>query len=1101
MIQILGGQADSLRAAAMARLKTAYEKGRAVMLLVPEQMTLQTERDAINALQVKGFFRVQVLSPSRLATQVFDRAGQDPRVMIDERGQTMTLARALWNLKDELQYYAQARTKPGFAQKLTEAISEIKSSGLNPGDFSAWLDSQEAPHPKLQDLAALYAAYEEAMEGQLADAQDKEREMLFRLLDSGLFAGQDIIVHGFDLLTPPLIRLLSALALQKDSSLLVTLVMDSHEGAGSEAFAPVRNSAGAFSRELHKLGLPYEWAAAQDQERPRQPAISHLKAQLLQVRQAVYPQQPEGLRLFAGKTPHEEMRRAAQQIHGLLSGGMDPRDIAVFMAQEAYAPMLRSVLSDYDIPHFVSVKEPILAQPLVRCLLDALTCIQAAAWRPFDVFSYLKSPYSPLTDGEAFLLENYARAQGIRGRRWTQPFTRGEAEELHAMEALREKAITPVVSLRDALNWARSAAQSIDALLAFLRDIKAQERVMDLDAQLSRQGMLEEAQRARQVWDRLMGLLAQMNQLLGDSRIPLGRFAEWLRAGLSMTHLAALPPMQHCVQAGVLGQLMVEAPRVVFILGLNQGALNVGGEALIKDREREQLEAGLAVSLNLKQEDRESIRLIDLWKAVSAPGELLHLSYALSDDQGKALSPLIELGRIKRIFPLLVEEGGALYNFQEHQPYTPVVALDELAVRLRQGEMAEAWWQALAWLLSSGPHQHTARGIQSALRGDDPGKTLGADSARVLHQAGITSVSRLESYAACPFRHFVDYGLRPRERKEWALGSQDLGSFYHDAMDAFVRRVKDRPDWPLMSQEESQAEMDQVLAQLTQGFEDAPWGDSSRAQHNTRRAENICRRMAWALTESRAHSAFHPKESEMSFGPGSAYPPIGIEMPDGSLLTLRGMIDRLDLALTEEEELLLRIIDYKSGLNELRGGDLEAGAQLQLMLYLRAALDLLPQAAPAGAFYQRLTDPMVRAEDPERALVLGRRALQLEGVALADAEALRLMDSGQPPLTLPKHLKVDGSLMGSKKLLSREELEALMDLARQKARELAEDILGGIIRRSPLITGDGRAACEFCEYQSICRTENVQSEPLLRRSRKVDVQSLAREILKADGPA
>lgn len=1098
MVHMLTGQADSLHQAAMTRLKSSYEAGRSVMLLVPEQYTLQTERDALNTLSVKGFFRVQVLSPSRLATFVFDRAGQDPRVMIDERGQTMTLSRALWDLKDELHYYARARTRPGFAQKLAEAISEIKSTGLDPEELAAWLDTQDAPHPKFRDLAALYAAYEEAMQGQLADAQDKEREMLSRLMDSELFKDHDIIVHGFDLLTQPLIRLLSPLALRA-RNLLVTLLMDRDTGA-IDAFAPVRNSAALFTRELQKLGVPCQWDTAAGKERPRKPDLAHLKDQLLRIRQAAYPGPVEGLRIFAGKTPHEEMRRAAQMMHTQLAAGMDPRDIAVFMAQEAYAPMLRSVLTDYDIPHFVSVKEPILAQPLVRCLLDALTCIQAAAWRPQDVFSYLKSPYAPIAPEEAFQLENYARAYGIRGKRWTEPFTRGEEAERSAMEALRLTAVTPVLTLRQGLHRARNAAQSIDALLAFLRDIRAQERVLLLDDQLTDRGMLEEAQRARQVWEQLMGLLAQMNQLLGDTRIPLGRFAEWLRAGLSQTSLAALPPMQRCVQAGMLGQLMTGAPKVVYILGLNQGTLNVSAETLIKDREREQLETGLEVSLNLKQQDRESIRMLDLWKAMSAPAEALHLSYALSDDQGSALSPLIELGRIQRMFPLLVEEGGALYNFREHQPYTPTVALDEIAVLMRSGEMAEDWWQAWAWLLHSDPWQHTARGILQALDGDDPEKTLSRDNAHVLHQAGVTSVSRLESYAACPFRHFVDYGLRPRERREWALQAQDLGSFYHDAMDAFVRRVKDRPDWQHMTKEESLQEMDQVLLELTGDWEDAPWADTKRARRNARRAMDICRRMAWALTEGRAHSAFAPRESEMGFGPGTGHPPIGITLHDGSLLTLRGVIDRLDIALSEEEELLLRIIDYKSGINDLRGGDLEAGAQLQLMLYLRAALDLMPEAAPAGAFYQRLTDPLVPAEDEDRAATLGRRALQLQGVALAEPEVIRLMDQATPPLTLPRHLKVDGSLMNSPRLLSREELDTLMDLARNKARELAEDIFRGIIRRSPLITGDNRAACQFCAYQGICRTEKIQAEPLKRRSRKINLKDLALEKQEQAGP-
>ena len=104
-------------------------------------------------------------------------------------------------------------------------------------------------------------------------------------------------------------------------------------------------------------------------------------------------------------------------------------------------------------------------------------------------------------------------------------------------------------------------------------------------------------------------------------------------------------------------------------------------------------------------------------------------------------------------------------------------------------------------------------------------------------------------------------------------------------MDRFVRRVKDKPDWLLMDEKASQAEMDQVLGELTQDWADGPWADTSRAKHNARAAISLCRRMAWAITEGRQHSAFAPRESELTFGQGRGYPPIALPMKDSSTLT------------------------------------------------------------------------------------------------------------------------------------------------------------------------------------------------------------------------
>ena len=102
MKRILTSRTGDLWEQVAEQLRLSYHSGKNVLLLVPEQMTLQAERGAMKSLNVKGFFRLQVLSPSRLMKVIFDRAGQDERVVIDERGQNMTLSRVMWNLKDEL---------------------------------------------------------------------------------------------------------------------------------------------------------------------------------------------------------------------------------------------------------------------------------------------------------------------------------------------------------------------------------------------------------------------------------------------------------------------------------------------------------------------------------------------------------------------------------------------------------------------------------------------------------------------------------------------------------------------------------------------------------------------------------------------------------------------------------------------------------------------------------------------------------------------------------------------------------------------------------------------------------------------------------------
>lgn len=1089
MTTILGGRGGGLWAPLAGRLADSYRQGRECVLLVPEQYTLQAERDALAALDVPGFFRLRVLSPSRFARTVFERAGRDPRVVIDERGKLMTMARAAWSAKAELTYYASAREKPGFAHKLVQAVSELKGAGLSPEGLESHLAALEKPEPKLADLAALYREYEKLLAGHLIDQEDEDRELLARFSRSSLFDGADFFVYGFDLLSEPLLRLLAACA-RKARRMLIALVMDRESAPDGEAFLPVRRSAARMARMLGDAGLPWAYAWIPDPAAP-DTALNHLRRQFLRLRPAPWPGDAPDIRIFAGKTPHEELRWTAQQIRRELANGTQPREMTVLLAQDGYAGQLPTVFADYGVPSYLAEKEPILAHSLVRCLTDALDCIQAAAWKQEDVLSYAKNPFSPLSKEEGWALENWALRFGIRGSRWTQPFQGGGAEEREAAEAIRQKAVAPVLALRDALVKAKDASDSVRAVLSFLESLDAHGRVARLEQEMLERGLPEQALRTRQVWEQLIGLMEQMDELLGQERIPLGRFPAWLREGLGMTELSALPPQDNCVQSGALGQVMARKPKAVFILGLNGGALNVSDEALISDEERQRLETGLNLRLNLPLSDREAVRLLDLWKAMASAGERLYLSYALSTEQGEAISALPELQRVARIFPALAEEGGAAGRFGEPVPLTPDTALDEIAAKMAAGEpLREDWQDAWAWLKESPAHCRAADALRDRKAAEDPDKRLSPQTAQALFGRGTVSITRLENYAGCPFRHFVRYGLRPQERKEWALRPVDLGNFCHAAMDAFADEIAREPAWPQVSREEAEAMMDRVLPGLTGDWEQQPWADTPRAKEGAQRTLDVCRRMAWALTEGSRNSGFRPLAHELRFGMGDRLPAVEIQLGDGRSLQLLGTMDRVDTAVLDGQD-YLRVVDYKTGKTRLAAGDVEAGLQLQLMLYLKAALSLLAGHEPAGAFYQLLDDPIVQAESAPEAEKEIRARLRLSGVMLAQVRVVRLVDGGEPPVSIADYIKTDGCLRASDNLLSREELEQLMDLAQERARQLARLIFSGHIPRSPMVNSDGRPACDFCEYHGVCRTDGVRRETMLRRARKTSLRELS----------
>ena len=76
-----------------------------VLLLVPDQFTLQAERDAFFYLGVKGFMDLDVVSISRLGSKILAETGGGKTPMINKYGRHMLLAKILREKREELELY------------------------------------------------------------------------------------------------------------------------------------------------------------------------------------------------------------------------------------------------------------------------------------------------------------------------------------------------------------------------------------------------------------------------------------------------------------------------------------------------------------------------------------------------------------------------------------------------------------------------------------------------------------------------------------------------------------------------------------------------------------------------------------------------------------------------------------------------------------------------------------------------------------------------------------------------------------------------------------------------------------------------------------
>ena len=257
--------------------------------------------------------------------------------------------------------------------------------------------------------------------------------------------------------------------------------------------------------------------------------------------------------------------------------------------------------------------------------------------------------------------------------------------------------------------------------------------------------------------------------------------------------------------------------------------------------------------------------------------------------------------------------------------------------------------------------RHQQRRRRALTRWDGLLAAGAAEMAAQPHSAGA-----LQDWATCPYRYFLGRILRIEERDEprdeLQIAPIDKGSLIHDILDQFFRQASSAPaasePWP-----DSERRRLEALAELRldAAHEQGLTGRDLLWRRDRRRILNDLGTLLDEDDEHRAALQSRQVDSELVFGdlPGGRAA-VGLTLRDGSVLQLRGMIDRVDRSVDDER---LTVIDYKTGsefprARDLAGDAVVGGRFLQLPIYAHAARRLygLPEDATVQSAYWYITE-------------------------------------------------------------------------------------------------------------------------------------------------
>lgn len=1155
------------------------------MAIVPEQFTMQTQKDLVTMHSRHSVTNIDILSFDRLAYRILEEQSAAGIRVLDDMGKVLVLRRAAATCGQELQVYRKNMNKAGFIDKVKSMLSELYQYRIGPEELDR-LIGELAEEPllrrKLEEIRTLYLTFHQGLEEDTIPSERLYDVLCQYIPQSRLIRNSVVTFDGFTGFTPAQYQVLEML-LQYARKVVVTVTADSDlTESGKEETTGDRTGSGrgektgepekygnrqraaqallasrrqlfdmslTIEENLHRLASAHQIPVEAPVMLPpgrrfaEAPSLAALERGILRYPVTPWQGETEEIRLWEVKNRGEELDCVAREIRRLVrEEGLRYREIAVVSADVAgYEPVIRQVFSRYGIPCFMDTKNNMLGHPLVSYLRGALQVIEED-FTYDSVFSCLKSGMTSLSRNDLYELENYVLAMGIRGRRlwsetWEHTYPEARHLDMRHLNEVRASVAEPILALRQVFRRPEATVRDFaEGMVTLMQREQIEGRLQDMADAIRRDGEDSLASEYEQAYNKVLELLDQVVDLFGDGQVTLREWREILDTGFEEIRVGVIPARVDRVVAGDLHRTRLKDPKVIFLIGANDGLIPRTGEksSLLSDLDRMTLEKHGVCLAPTRQENGFMDRFY-LYLMLTKASRRLYVSWCRQAMDGSALLPSYIISELRSLFPGLPtehpdRENGLLGRIVNEKTAREAL-LGGFAAYL-EGQAPEDWKELYRCFLSRPEGPEKLGRILDTVFMTYQEESMAPAVARLLYGEQLEgSVTRLERYAACAYAQFLSYGLRLTERRLHEFAAADMGTLFHEIIRRFFAHVYGEDSVyggtveELISQDECRRQLvHDCLEEASQAGNSRGLEDTERGKYLLRRVEQIADRTLWALCKQIERGDFRPTEVEVAFD-GRDSQAMNLVLDGDTIMRLYGRIDRVDTceagprgaadrseagqretdqdaagqdagdqgagdagmagaaARPGEDEIYVKIIDYKTGQTTFDLVGVYYGLQLQLVVYLDAAMERESrrhrgrQIVPAGILYYHIQDPYIQLDpgeaaepDPEALQNAWLKELKMSGLVNSDEQIYRRIDrwvgTDAPPV-IPVTLK-NGEIDGKRSSVAEtRQFMQLCQFVRRRMKEFGSRIMAGDLAVNPYMK-NGKTGCDYCSFRSVC---------------------------------
>lgn len=1070
-----------------ARKKFIYEKicslltqGERVYLIVPEQSSFARDRDFLMSYGEKMSNLLTVTSFTHLSRDVLEENGLKVKPEADDAARNVFMSLAAEECSDILNIYRKHSSRPALINKLLEEYSEINRDGLTSEDLrrvSASLPDGILKS-KTVELSAIFSVYEALITERFSESTDNIRVMTEFLKENSIFSDAVVFFDDFRGFTGAQMKLMTEIIAQSRESFVSVHCPDSVNAYDSEAFLHAVKNCRRLRNAVSLRGI----SAAEIKIDSRHPVkeLGAIAESLFCGEKEVYEDKTDAVTILSAADKYSECDLCALEIARLLKKGYRCRDIAVAERLGSYGKALTASLRKYGIPVFEDKRVPLTDYPLIKMVISAVT-LAVYGYRSEEVFSYLKTGITGIKDVECSELENYAYVWQINGSAWLRPFTEhpdgfGEKEtersreQLISLNGIRERLVLPIERLKNKLER-NDGDISCRAVFEFLTDTDAAAHFLRYASALFEDGDEAAAIECSRVWDMLTQSLDALYESVEAKAVTPRRFLELLKIILASGDVGRIPAGIDEIVIGTAGRTRHLEPKVVFVLGCNDGVFPeapVSG-GLFTASERRVL-SSFDFPLENIPENMYAEERMTAYSVITNATERLCLTYSRSDGAGNKIEPSEIITEINTIVP-----GAKRIYDTDLSPLDKILS-EESA--FEQGAMLygenTVFAASLREHIENSSNSHRYNAVKS-IADRTPASIKDVKTATALFGTEMyISPSRAETYYSCPFRYFCRYGLGIEKPRVADLDARINGLLIHHLLE---RVLKDRSNKELgeLTENDLRVLISDITEEFIEEFMGGRGGKSILLNRSLDRTKEVAFDILVRMIAEFRECSFETRNVELEIGMNGDIKPYELILPDGGKIIVGGKVDRVDV-MEKNGKAYVRVVDYKTGGKAFNLSDVFDGLNMQMIIYLMCIWEngneYYGEVIPAGILYVPANNSggsLDRYASDEKITEQKIKNGRMNGMILEDLTVLEGMEKDCRGRFINTYIDSKGVMKGT--FLSLEGFRQLHKKTDKMLTDMGQLLHNGAIEAVPLMENEDKSPCVYCDYKDICRRE------------------------------